>query len=277
LRALGVRDERPYAGLRQGDALLRAIQLGDTGKAQELLAAEADVNYRNTLTGITPLASAAYHGRRDLLEILVRAGSRIDDVPWGLREERIAVSSVPMAQRDLMRVAARGDTALISAVRRGDLAMAGFLLDSGAGLMVPNREGETPGLAAARAGDGAMMALLLERGLDPDVQVFPARISYLLTRYAQDEVLPPMLVEAARLGREEALAVLLRAGAAVDARDGSGRTALHWAAAAGHEGIVRLLLAQLARTDLTDRAGDSALALARASGGDGVARLLAAD
>lgn len=274
LRALGVRDERPYAGLSQGDALLRAIRLDDAGKAQQLLAAEVDVNYRNTLTGITPLASAAYHGRQGLLEMLVRAGARIDDVPWGLREERIAVSSVPLAERDLMRVAARGDTALIGAIRRADRAMIVYLLDAGAGLMVPNREGETPGLVAARAGNGSVVALLLERGLDPNVQVFPERISYLLTRYAQGEVLPPMLVEAARFGREDAVATLLRAGAAVDARDTAGRTALHWAAAAGHESIVRLLLAQRARTDLADRAGDSALALARSGGADEVVRLL---
>ena len=276
LRSLGVRDESPYAGLSAGDALLQAIRLDDFAKVQELLKGGANANYRNLVTGVTPVASAAYHGRRAVLELLIRHGASVDDVPWGLREERIAVSSVPLAQRDLMRAMARGDTALISAVRRSDLPMVELLLDAGAGVMVPNREGETPGLLAARAGEARIVGLLLRHGLDPDAKSFPMRVSYLLTRLAQGEELPPLLIEAARHGHGEVVATLLRAGASAGIRDQDGRTALHRAAADGHADIVRQLLKHEAGVDVRDRAGTTALMAAARGGHAAVVRMLLA-
>lgn len=276
LRSLGVRDESPYAGLSPGDRLLQAIRLDDLVKVQESLEGEADSNYRNVVTGITPLASAAYYGRREALDLLIRRGASVDDVPWGLREERIAVSSVPLAQRELMRAVARGDTALIAAVRRGDLAMVERLLEAGAGVMVPNREGDTPGLLAVRAGAAEIVERLLRHGLDPDAKSFPVRVNYLLTRFAHGEELPPLLAEAARAGHGKVVAVLLSAGAAPDIRDPEGRTALYWAAVGGHADIVRQLLERGAPVDARDHAGTTALMAAARGGQADIVRMLMA-
>lgn len=274
LRALGVRDESPYAGLDAGRQLLQAVRLDDIAKARELIAAGAPVGYRDAVTGVTPLAGAAWHGRHEMLELLLRSGARVDDVPWGLREERIAVSSVPVAQRDLMRAMARGDTALISAIRRADMAMAARLLDAGAGVMVPNREGDTPALIAVRGGQTEFVALLLDHGLDPDVTSFPMRVDYLLTRFAGGQRLTPLLIEAAGHGHTETAALLLRAGATPDIRDDAGRTALHAAAAGGHAELVRLLLSRGAPSAALSADGESALDIARRLGRDDVVALL---
>lgn len=274
LRALGVRDESPYAGLDDGRQLLQAIRFDDIAKARELIAAGAPINYRDTVTGVTPLASSAWHDRYDMLELLLGNGARVDDVPWGQREERIAVSSVPLAQRELMRAMARGDTALISAIRRSDEVMVRRLLDAGAGMMVPNREGDTPALVAVRSGQTGILELLLDRGLDPDVTAFPMRVDYLLTRFSGGQHLPPLLIEAAAHGHIETAALLLRAGAAPDIRDDAGRTALHAAAAGGHAELVRLLLSRGAQSGTPGADGESALDVARRLGKDDIVALL---
>jgi len=66
-------------------------------------------------------------------------------------------------------------------------------------------------------------------------------------------------------GALDAVAVVnlvLDRGAAIDARDNRGRTALMIAADAGHAGIVDLLLRRGAARDLKDREGKTALDLA---------------
>lgn len=274
LRALGVRDESHYAGKSPGLQLLEAIRLGDLAKVQEVIAAGADVAFRNPANGVTPLASSAWYGRSEILDLLLRSGAPVNEVPHGLREERIAVSSVPLAQRELLHAVARGDTALITAIRRDDAAMLERLLRSGADVMVPNRQGDTPGLIAARLGRTGILAALIEAGLDPDVTGFDRRIPYLLTRYAGQARLVPMIVEAARHGQSETVALLLRAGANVDLADAEGRTALHAAVAEGHVDLVRLLLDYGAGPSRADAAGESPLDLARRGGSAEIAALL---
>lgn len=274
LRALGVRDESPYAGKTTGRQLVEAVRLDDLAKVQELLAADADVGFRDPANGVTPLASAAWHGRAEILDLLLRRGAPVNDVPHGLREERIAVSSVPLTQRELMHAVARGDTALITAIRRDDAAMVMRLLRAGAGVMVPNRQGDTPGLIAARLGRSNILALLIEQGLDPDMTGFSTRISYLLTRYAGQETLTPLIVEATRHGHRETVALLLRAGARIDLADTRGWTALHTAVAEGEVDLARLLLDNGAEPSPPGTASETPLELARRSGSPEIAALL---
>ena len=275
LRQLGVRDESPYAGVSEGDALVKAIRLDDAAKVRELLEGVANPNFRNTLTGVTPLAAATFYGRREAAEILIAHGAAINDVPWGLKEDRIAASDVPVAQRDLLQAVSRGDTALIGAVRRGDAGMAGFLLERGAQVMQPNRLGETPGLLAVRAGDTAMVRTLLAHGLKPDATTFATRVTYLLTRLAKGEGIPPLLIEAVQTGHPEVVQVLLEGGANPDIQDPQGRTPLYWAAATNHGDIVKLLIVHKANRDIRDRFGASALDIAQMNGHQQVAALLA--
>ena len=64
---------------------------------------------------------------------------------------------------------------------------------------------------------------------------------------------------AAGEGDSAAVDAFLDAGASVDAADGDGRTALHWAADRGHIAVVELLLDRGASVDSTDGEGQTAL------------------
>jgi ankyrin repeat protein len=275
LSKLGTRDESVYAGMSAGDALIKAIRLDDVAKVRELLDSGVASNFRDVVTGITPLAAAAFYGRQKAVELLIRHGADVGDVPWGLKEDRIAVSDVPVAQRDLLEAVARGDTALISAVRRNDVGMVALLLEHGARVEQPNRSGDTPALLAVRSGETAVVRQLLQHGLDPNVTSFPPRINYLLTRLAKGEGLPPLLIEAVQTGHAEVVKVLLEAGANPDIQDGQGRTALYWAAAANQMDMVRLLVAHRADRDIRDRFGATALDIARMNGHQQTAALIA--
>ncbi len=266
LERRGARDEGPYAGLSAEDALLKAIRLNDVDKVRELLETATDPNYRDPLTGITPLLAAAYHGNEEITRLLVKHGVEIDDVPWGLREERINASSVPVQERDLMRTAARGDTALITAIRRGHTPVALLLLKAGADPLQPNHLVETPGLFAARKGNAAVMRALLEEGLDPDLAQSTQLLDYFVANIVDEEKLRPLLIEAASNGHWETVTALLEAGADPDVRDEAGRTALYWAASQGFTRTVDVLLEYEADPNLRNEAGTTPLMVAARSG-----------
>ena len=64
------------------------------------------------------------------------------------------------------------------------------------------------------------------------------------------------ITEAARRGDADAVRSLLRAGADVNASEGDGMTALHWAAEAGHVDIAEILIQGGANVDAATRLGD---------------------
>jgi ankyrin repeat protein len=270
----GARDETPYADLGAEQSLLKAIRLGDVAKVETLLARGVEPGYRDPLTGITPLASAAWHGSIDLMARLIERGADIDDVPWGLSEQRIEASSVPLRERDLLRAVAGGDTALLMSIRRGDIDAVWALLDKGADIRLPNRGGESPGLIAARAGDIDIMRALLTKGLDPNANDPPLERGYMITSLVSKGAPPPLLAEAARNGHVDLSALLLDAGAEPNMRDGQGRSPLYWAAAAGQAAVVELLLARGADIHLGARSGDTPLVVAAQNGHERVVQLL---
>lgn len=274
LARLGVRDESPYAGLGSGDALTKAIRLGDLAKVRGLLDSAADPNSRNNLTGVTPLAAAVFYGRGGAVESLLAHGARIDDVPWGLKDDRIAATGLPTDQRALLQAVARGDTALIGSVRRNDIAAVKLLLAHGAPVGQPNRAGDTPALLAVRAGNAAIVRELLAHGLDPNLTRFPPHVNYLLAHVAKGEGMPPLLIEAVQTGHEEVVEALLAGGANPDIQDPEGRTALYWAAAGNRADIVQLLLAHQASPDIRDRFGASAFDIAQMNGHQQTAALI---
>lgn len=85
------------------------------------------------------------------------------------------------------------------------------------------------------------------------------------------------LIHAVRLGDPGRAGILIEEGAAIDAPQADGSTALHWAAQDGDVGMVDLLIAAGADVDARTRYGISPLTLA-ANNGDAetIARLLAA-
>ena len=121
----------------------------------------------------------------------------------------------------------------------------------------------SPVEAAQRAGHGEVVAVLVAAGAEP-VELDPAeqfaaacmagdRAEVEATR--TDELVEAvgslgLLAEAAKLGKAEAVRVMLLAGFDVDACHGA--TAIHWAAWWGHLDIVRLLVGWGADTTIED-------------------------
>lgn len=61
-----------------GSALFFACCQGNAETVQALIDAKADVNYRNELSGCTPLMMAAQTGNKAIVEILIKAGADIN-------------------------------------------------------------------------------------------------------------------------------------------------------------------------------------------------------
>ncbi|KAJ8388544.1 hypothetical protein AAFF_G00132580 [Aldrovandia affinis] len=158
--------------------------------------------------GRTPLIAAAYMGHRGALEALLERGASVD-----LRD-------------------AGGRTALSVACGAGRAEVVGALLDRGANPNQRDGDGLSPLLLAAYEGQADVMELLLEAGADVDQSSAPGPAPGALT---------PLLA-AASMGHGPAVSTALFWGAAADAIDGEGRTALSLAAGRGSVGVVRALL-----------------------------------
>ncbi|MBI1194359.1 MAG: hypothetical protein GC138_00730 [Gammaproteobacteria bacterium] len=266
LHSHGARDESPYALLDREGALLKAIKLDDVGKVKELLALSADPNYRDTLTGVTPLLSAAYYGDANVVKLVVEAGAEVNDIPWGLRDSRIDTSNVPVADRELARRATHGDTPLIAAIRFEHADAAAVLLNHGARPELPNRDNDTPGLLAARNGMAQIVALLLEKGLDPNLAEIPEIDGYSVANLVKGGSSRAALIEAAMRGHDSVIDVLLNGRANPDIRDEEGRTALFWSASQGYFRSVERLLDGHADANIPDKHGTTPLMLAAKAG-----------
>jgi phage shock protein B len=94
-----------------------------------------------------------------------------------------------------------------------------------------------------------------------------------VTHAAQPEnlALNEALIEAARTGQQGKVAEMVRAGANINFRDASGKTALHYAAAGGHNGTTGDLLRLGADPFIRDQAGRTALDYAQAGGHEATA------
>lgn len=138
----------------------------------------------------------------------------------------------------------QGSTLLMIAARTNNLALARFLLDNRANPLRRNRYGDSALMIAALQGYAELVQLMLERKIDPNQSGWNA------LHYAAFE------------NRHEIAALLLAAGADVDARAPNGWTALMFAAKRGHLETVRLLIGAEADLDVADadegRAGDMA-------------------
>jgi ankyrin repeat protein len=74
------------------------------------------------------------------------------------------------------------------------------------------------------------------------------------------------LMWAAHNGHTEALKVLIRSGAAIDARREKGETALWFAAQKGQLETLKILVENGAKTDVVGRDGETAVAIAEKNG-----------
>jgi ankyrin repeat protein len=198
-------DVKAQAAVMGLSALYEAAEAGDLALVKRLLAAGADANVRTTLNE-TPLLRAAEGGFVDVAAALLDADA----------DAKIARKS--------------GETPLMLAASHGDVAMLTLLLDRGRADVNQKTDDGRTALASAvtappRRGTAAVR-LLLSRGANVNVP------------YARSTALHQAVMH----GNPEAAALLIAAGADVDAKDREGKTPLDRAIAGGRSDVLRALL-----------------------------------
>lgn len=138
----------------------------------------------------------------------------------------------------------QGTTLLMIAARGNNQELVRFLLDNRANAQRRNRYGDTALMLAALQGHAEVVRLMLERKVEPNQSGWNA------LHYAAFE------------NRAAIAALLIAAGAQVNALAPNGQSALMLAAKRGHLETVRILVGAKADLDLADSEEGTALAMA---------------
>ncbi len=237
--------------------LLFAARRGDVESARRLVAAGAAVD-APAASGTSPLVVAAHSGHGAFAAFLLDAGADPGAAKAGYAALHAAVlrGDLPLV-RTLLAHGADPDVRL----RRGTPARR-----VSADWRLPHRMiGATPLWVAARFREPAIMRVLADYGADASVAVggettVMAAILGGSTRGRFGIPLPDAAAEARRT--LDAVTRALDAGAAVDAGNENGDTALHLAAARRLDDVVRLLVARGAVLDARNDHGETPLGLA---------------
>jgi ankyrin repeat protein len=264
LQAAGAREERSYTSLTDDAALIKAARIGDLEKVKTLLSLGASPDVRDD-GGVTPLLAATYEGNLQIVQALVEAGAKINQVPQGLREWAFNASRAPITDRPLMEVASHGDAALIVAIRRAHMPVVEYLLSKGAEPTIANNLGETPIFVAAVEGHGAAIKALLKKGVDPNT-LETEKLTVSMTNKLQGMGRNTPLIAAAQGGSAEAVKALIDGGADVNHRGFLDKTALLWAVERGFTNVAEVLLVNKADPNANDTGGLTPLMMAARSG-----------
>lgn len=126
-----------------------AAAIGDLARVRELVGKDPALVNAASAEGYPPLGLAAFLGRRDVAEFLLKAGADVNAV--GKNEN--------------------GFTALTGAVAAGHAEVVELLVDHGADVNHRYEGGAfSPLLSAAAEGDPRIVRLLLEHGANPNVR-----------------------------------------------------------------------------------------------------------
>lgn len=230
-------------------ALMRSLDSPEDEQGTALLLEFGADPNRRSEGGVTPLMSAARHSNAKQVTVLLKGGAEVN------------------AQDD------RGNTPLMHAFDSTYTASVKPLIEAGANVNLPNKAGHTPLMLALGSGDG-LDRLLLERGADPTV----------VTKNGTT-----LLMLAAAQRTPDTVRLLLSRKVDVNARDGQGRTAVHYAATSTPYGsdpkemaavratpgtIINLLVSAGADLQALDAENRSALHFAAESGYIETVRLL---
>ncbi len=217
--------------------LFTAIKAGDAGRVESLLRERPGLANAREATGLTPLLTAAYYGKREIAELLLSGGAEVD----------------------VFAAAALGRTARLDA-----------LLRENPGLMhTHSPDGWTPLHLAAFFGHTEAVRLLLARGASAQAvsQNATGNTPFHSALASHDAGVAPE-------PRRHMAQLLLAAGAEIDLPDASGYTPLHLAAHDGDVELVGALLARGAEVNPRHDKGQTPLAVAVAAGHGEAADLL---
>jgi len=217
------------------------MQFGVDRQAVFLIEHGADPNAEDN-EGKTPMDWAIRHGNCGFIKVLAERGADVTRAGYGGRTPLHSVLSAETAEVVIRKgadVNARDDfgrTPLHAAPGHGEPAVVEMLLSAGAKIDTRDNGGNTPLLSAIEQNKDKCVELLLRRGANPSVRR-GANPSVVGGRFIQSA-----LHIAANGGSKEIVALLLKHGAQVDARNHHGWTPLHQAAACGYLDTVKLLL-----------------------------------
>eukprot|EP00947_MAST-08B_sp_MAST-8B-sp1_P003347 g3347.t1 len=176
---------------KAGKALWGAAKAGKEGMAKALIAAGANVNWKN-VNGSTPLLIAAHKGYDEVVSVLIKEGK----------------ATVDLATKD-------GRTPLFIATAHGHDKVISVLIKEGkATVDLADKDGRTPLFMAARNGHDKVVSVLIEEG--------KATVDLAKTKGKGGET---PLCMAAYNGKEAACKVLLKAGADPAIKDDDGKSA----------------------------------------------------
>ncbi|HSV15522.1 MAG TPA: ankyrin repeat domain-containing protein, partial [Tepidisphaeraceae bacterium] len=250
-QAAAANNSAPFKDLvasgRELDVLFYAAEFGGTDIVRAILAAGADANKGES--HLKPLAIAAEHGQTEVARLLMDAGADVNDV--GLLGPPIC-EAVGNGHVEIVRlllehgadphVKYMGTTLLCVAAGRGRSAVVPLLLKAG---LDPNQtdgsnRARTPIMWAAEVGDVQIIRELLAAGsrVDPPPRAGPPKDKMEEVYLEKGSA----LTIAARHGRAEAVAELLKAGADPKFVDGEGRTAYDWARKSQNAQMLKALI-----------------------------------
>ena len=264
---------RPSGGFTP---LLYAARKGCLECAQILLKAGADKDLTDP-DDVSPLLLATLNFNFDIATLLVQQGANVDK--WDTWGRSALYEAVDM---NTLPTGGRADRPSLD--KTTSLGLIELLLDAGANpnlqlkLFPPYRSlrddrgadglltvGTTPLVRASKAGDVAAMKLLITHGANVELPTATG-ITPLMAASGNGSA---NLDTRGRYKSEEqaveAVALLLKAGANINARDRNGQTALHGAAGWGWNSLVKTLASNNADLAAKDAQGRTAADIARGS------------
>jgi ankyrin repeat protein len=218
----------------------------------------------NGMLDVDVLDSAARGGQEQVVRYLLQRGIRPNNFTlWAATEagrEEITRLLLDEEGMDPNSHPGNSQTVLFSAANGGNEAVVRLLLERGADPNVQDGLGQTPLMFGTKS--QAVMKVLLENGADPTLgkksgrsllsslfTLSESKVRFLLDNGAQ--INEESLLDAARIGNESLVKLLLERGADPNGRGFLGRQPLWNAAREGHFNVVKLLLEHGARPDET--------------------------
>lgn len=165
------------------DDLNRAASTGDLAGVQEALKKGADCNNHESQSGSTPLMDAAYAGNVAIVVALIKARANVnakDNRGTTVLMHAISPNRHDNSQEVVRLLIGAGanvnagkenfDTALIRAVRSGNLEMVKLLIAAGANVRAAGSGGHTALTAAASLGHAQIVGLLIKAKADINIK-----------------------------------------------------------------------------------------------------------
>ena len=229
--------------------------------------------------GNTIVMAALIAGWPDLAETLIHQtrlhdkANKLGDYPLhiaAVRDYREVAVAVLVAGTDIDRRDARGNTALMLAIKNENLDLAGFLLDSGANPDARNQKLQSPSDLAFAPGNSRSKVLFASRGLKPKQKPNPesksvngiARFSESVRKQGNRYNGWPLVSVAIELGETRIAKQLIAQRREIDSSGPGANRALHVAARNLDHVNMKRLLAQRVEVNAVNRKNQTALYLA---------------